>query len=875
MLTKSLINDYLNDLLLKAIKLPRKEYEEVKRLIAEAKENRLSKIKSITNKIQEMDEWLSSQKEIDKFPQDKLEEYNKLKKKLKTFKNMSPTDMKNFILLLRYPDKVKEFAPIQDKMKDEAVLFSSLIEEPSELSEKYRRLGDQFLDESERHERDKAKKLREGLSQDKKIQDKKIIAAGKKDSQRRSKAEERKRNLMRNLRTKMPESEVPKKLEEYLRTTTPIKPKGIESYSATQLKLIELVGNLTTGKIEENILRLKKFIEEQDLSNDDKIKLGEILEALESDAEKGKTQSSLSNRASPEAMKIKAEGIKLAQRSTGWKKDGGVSLKRTDGKTVSYTSTKAKQIFEGLEKINLRNEKWVNLLPLKPIHEYWVEKSGYKKGSIKFLEEDNNVQSEYISNIVSILPPYPKPTNILKRVYDTFWEDEREVTPSDPENFAYWIRGIQLGLSDKDSSLMDSFLKLQEFSNNTLPRMVDAIKKGIFVDSKGEVSFRLGPQISKLMNSLGTSKQRKVIRQNIIKDIINIIKGTGISSTYSGRDAEELQSVENNIKDILSEKINVVKGKEGKTVLSYLLKTFIELYNDTAIITEILRNPEASNIKVDYVETSPAPSKEDVDDAEKIPYNPEEVNINPKEKGKKTRKWVDKETKKFKRIKNKDGSRKFTDDEIWQKVGWKKVTENKIRRDILNAPIKERVPVLDEEGNPKLDEEGEPITESGTKNIQEKVTSYVRYPSKQKRKDDPLRGFRKSINSTFYDLYLENTSKTLDVLLDSLGESDTIIKEDKGIILDSLDKTQKKKVKAILNIADPTEYFGHDFLKLDDLVKVLKSLGVVKGDKKLNKKILKLENQNLSIVKLATRLRKDYEKLYKQLREMIYPKVSE
>ena len=105
------------------------------------------------------------------------------------------------------------------------------------------------------------------------------------------------------------------------------------------------------------------------------------------------------------------------------------------------------------------------------------------------------------------------------------------------------------------------------------------------------------------------------------------------------------------------------------------------------------------------------------------------------------------------------------------------------------------------------------MTESGTKNIQEKVTSYVRYPSKQKRKDDPLRGFRKSINSTFYDLYLENTSKTLDVLLDSLGESDTIIKEDKGIILDSLDKTQKKKVKAILNIADPTEYFGKSFKK--------------------------------------------------------------
>ena len=81
------------------------------------------------------------------------------------------------------------------------------------------------------------------------------------------------------------------------------------------------------------------------------------------------------------------------------------------------------------------------------------------------------------------------------------------------------------------------------------------------------------------------------------------------------------------------------------------------------------------------------------------------------------------------------------------------------------------------------------------------------------------------------------------------------------------------KVSTILNAADPTEYFGQDFLKLGEIIKTLKVLGVVKGDKKLNKKVLRYEDENLKVVKLATRLRKDYEKLYSNLRELVYPKA--
>ena len=122
----------------------------------------------------------------------------------------------------------------------------------------------------------------------------------------------------------------------------------------------------------------------------------------------------------------------------------------------------------------------------------------------------------------------------------------------------------------------------------------------------------------------------------------------------------------------------------------------------------------------------------------------------------------------------------------------------------------------------------------------------------------------------------KETKKSLDTLLLMIGENDDIlIKEDIGLILESLNTKQKKKVKTILNAADPTEYFGKDFLKLEKLLTVLKSLGIVKGDKKLRKKILRFEDDNLKVVKLATKLRKDYERLYSNLRELIYPKTGE
>lgn len=147
-------------------------------------------------------------------------------------------------------------------------------------------------------------------------------------------------------------------------------------------------------------------------------------------------------------------------------------------------------------------------------------------------------------------------------------------------------------------------------------------------------------------------------------------------------------------------------------------------------------------------------------------------------------------------------------------------------------------------------------------------------PPKEKYKPIP-RGIPWNPSREEFKRSQEEVGQTLDSLLKHLNvqEDNCIIKEDVGLILESLNKKQKKKVKTILNAADPTEYFGQDFLKLGEIIKTLKVLGVVKGDKKLNKKVLRYEDENLKVVKLATRLRKDYEKLYSNLRELVYPKA--
>jgi len=109
------------------------------------------------------------------------------------------------------------------------------------------------------------------------------------------------------------------------------------------------------------------------------------------------------------------------------------------------------------------------------------------------------------------------------------------------------------------------------------------------------------------------------------------------------------------------------------------------------------------------------------------------------------------------------------------------------------------------------------------------------------------------------------------------GKEFTIKKEEKvkKNILDTLDKKQTKRLKKVLQSAQPTEFFGQDFTKLGELISALKDVELVKSDKKLTKKMKSMDERNVDIVASATELRKDYELLYRQLRDLVYPKKEE
>lgn len=91
-------------------------------------------------------------------------------------------------------------------------------------------------------------------------------------------------------------------------------------------------------------------------------------------------------------------------------------------------------------------------------------------------------------------------------------------------------------------------------------------------------------------------------------------------------------------------------------------------------------------------------------------------------------------------------------------------------------------------------------------------------------------------------------------------------------LLDSLTDKQRKRLKKVLQASQPTEFFGNDFTQMGQLISILKELDLVKGDTKLNKKMKSMDERNIDIVATATELRKDYELLYQQLRDLVYPR---
>ena len=94
----------------------------------------------------------------------------------------------------------------------------------------------------------------------------------------------------------------------------------------------------------------------------------------------------------------------------------------------------------------------------------------------------------------------------------------------------------------------------------------------------------------------------------------------------------------------------------------------------------------------------------------------------------------------------------------------------------------------------------------------------------------------------------------------------------KSNLLEKVEPKQKKRIKKLMQSAQPTEFFGKDMTQLGDLITEMKSLDMMKADKNLNKKMAGFDEKNLEIVASAAELRKDYEVLYEQIYSMVYPK---
>jgi ABC-type phosphate transport system auxiliary subunit len=92
------------------------------------------------------------------------------------------------------------------------------------------------------------------------------------------------------------------------------------------------------------------------------------------------------------------------------------------------------------------------------------------------------------------------------------------------------------------------------------------------------------------------------------------------------------------------------------------------------------------------------------------------------------------------------------------------------------------------------------------------------------------------------------------------------------VFIEKIDVKKKKKLKKLIQKAQPTNMMGEDMTHLSDIIEELKGIDLVKSDKKLSKTVDGFDEKNLDILASASELRKDYETLYSQLRKMVYPK---
>ena len=146
----------------------------------------------------------------------------------------------------------------------------------------------------------------------------------------------------------------------------------------------------------------------------------------------------------------------------------------------------------------------------------------------------------------------------------------------------------------------------------------------------------------------------------------------------------------------------------------------------------------------------------------------------------------------------------------------------------------------------------------------------------------------KEANDRFYEFIEENPTDDSGAKVDwdSILEEPSSLPDGEQKIMDDFDRTfginkslvekldpkEKKKIKKLLQSAQPSEFMGQEITQLSDLLTAMKGLDLVKNDKNMQKKFEKFDENNLDLVATASELRKDYETLYNQLRAEIYPK---
>ena len=490
-------------------------------------------------------------------------------------------------------------------------------------------------------------------------------------------------------------------------------------------------------------------------------------------------------------------------------------------------------------------------------------------------------------------PKYIQPSNTLAVLYDRVWiraEQNKNVDYEIPPiDFGFWVTGILAGLSGQEPRQGVGYIQnLIRLDKQILPSLINAIKEGIVVDpDEGTVSVvGIQRKYNRAMSRLKDERNRN----EAIVSMFKIMNGENISEGYKGSDKNLIKDIEQSVRSQTSEKLH------GHSLFYLLLEAHME-YS---------KKGKGRNILVSLLnKLQPKKEDEKVEFIQGVSPKKDEPKLQRKNKGGEgTTVYLDKRGKEltFEEPVLDTNNNEVLDEEGNVKMKPRIPDRSEYHEKEVRQPKKpDLVPKQERKWNKAGTEfEMVDVLDSDGKKVMvepDKSLPPMKAGSKTKQWASKRRAKLRAETKTIADIDSQGrerektvpkyTEEEIDELTgfttsgarakfetDKWGRKVRKSLEDKILILESLNKTQKKKLKTILNVADPTEYFGHDFLKLAEVIKVLKSLGVVKGDKQLGKKVIKLEDKNLKVVKLATKLRKDYERLYDELRKLIFPKAG-